>query len=380
MAVQTVLILGGYGETGRRIAQHLLHRTKVRVRIAGRNLDEARRLADALNKKYAGKRAEALRMDANDALSVRSAMDGIGFFVQAGPAFPVETVRMLAEQTLEQNADWMDVQLDPLQARTLREYEDDIRGKNCCFATQGGFHPGLPAALVRWADLRLEKLDEAHVAGFINPEGGLIMTQGVDELIELFQDYRVKVFRDGVWQDVDLKDMNNFPKFDLALGFGRQSFTPMQLDELNALPEMIPTLKDTAFYVGGFNWFTNFVVSPMIMAGGKYLKKIPNVAWGKLLCWSTSTFGRPPYGTLLQLNAMGWRDKQRVELRLALTHPDEYELTAVPMVATMQQMMERKSHPVGVHFMAHIPEPKRLLSDMEAMGITIEKKFRPLSG
>lgn len=45
----TILLLGGYGATGKSLARHLLARTNANVILAGRNFDKAKSFADELN-------------------------------------------------------------------------------------------------------------------------------------------------------------------------------------------------------------------------------------------------------------------------------------------------------------------------------------------
>lgn len=56
---------------------------------------------------------------------------------------------------------------------------------------------------------------------------------------------------------------------EVGPGFGHQYSLPMYLPEMRPLPEMYPGLQNTGFFVGGFNWFTDWFVSPLIMAGLK---------------------------------------------------------------------------------------------------------------
>ena len=67
--MRDVLIVGGYGEVGRRVAAHLLRDSELRVTIAGRTLEKAAALASQL-----GPRAFPLRLDSDELMSVREAL------------------------------------------------------------------------------------------------------------------------------------------------------------------------------------------------------------------------------------------------------------------------------------------------------------------
>lgn len=68
-----ILVVGGYGVVGRRIAAMLAPRFPDRVIIAGRDEGRAARLCREL-----GRGTRAGRIDVNDARSIEEALDGVG--------------------------------------------------------------------------------------------------------------------------------------------------------------------------------------------------------------------------------------------------------------------------------------------------------------
>jgi hypothetical protein len=87
---------------------------------------------------------------------------------------------------------------------------------------------------------------------------------------------------------------------------------------------------------------------------------------------STRLFARPPWGTVLQLEAEGRSGGEERRLRLALLHEDAYDLTAIPAVATLLQLLEGSVQAPGVHLAAHLPNPERQLRLLRAMGVQLE--------
>ena len=71
--MSTILLLGGYGATGRPLARHLLSQTKANLIIAGRNLDKAKAFADELN----DSRVTCAPVDASDEASLRTSLRGV---------------------------------------------------------------------------------------------------------------------------------------------------------------------------------------------------------------------------------------------------------------------------------------------------------------
>ena len=60
--MKIILILGGYGATGKLLAKHLLAQTGYQILIGGRNLDKARAFVDSVS----NPRLDAIRIDAGD--------------------------------------------------------------------------------------------------------------------------------------------------------------------------------------------------------------------------------------------------------------------------------------------------------------------------
>jgi saccharopine dehydrogenase (NAD+, L-lysine-forming) len=191
------------------------------------------------------------------------------------------------------------------------------------------------------------------------------------EFIGEFMDFQMLAFRHGRWQQAGLMAMLKPLTMDFGREFGRQYTMPMFLEEMRAIPELAPGIRETGFYVGGFNWFTDWIVSPLVMLG---LKVAPDRALrplARLFRWSLNTFSRPPYGTKLKVEARGQKDGQAKAIDLTLYHPDGYMFTAVPVVATLLQILDGSVRKPGLHLQAHLVEPQRLMRDLARLGIEI---------
>ena len=124
--------------------------------------------------------------------------------------------------------------------------------------------------------------------------------------------------------------------------FGKLLTYPVDMPEMRRLPVLLPDLGKTGFFVAGFNWFADYLVTPLIMLSSHILPRQSASLLGRLLSWSTMKFTKPPYGTVVQIDADGQRDGQPVRFRLALFHYDAYVLTAAPTVAMIRQLLQLK--------------------------------------
>jgi saccharopine dehydrogenase-like NADP-dependent oxidoreductase len=371
MNEKMLLILGGTGHTGRPLTRLILQETDVRVGLAGRNLQKAEYLAAECNQAFPGERASAVYADASDSASLERAFQGIDLVVVASST--TQYAREVASTALAAGVDYLDIQYSTKKVAVLKSLSGEIEKAGRCFITDGGFHPGLPAALVRYAAESFDSLEIARVGSVIKEDWVSLNLpdETVHELIEELNDFVMMVFKEGHWQKTGPLGMRDYQRMDFGREFGQQYCAPMFLEEMRALPEMFPSLKETGFFVGGFNWFADWLVMPLAMLGLRIWPKRALKPMGKLMIWSLEAFSRPPYGTLLKIEAQGIRDAKTKQLDITLYHPDGYLFTAIPVCACLLQYLDGSIRKPGLWTQANLVEPARLIEDMQRMGIEI---------
>ena len=356
--MNTLLILGGYGATGRPLTKHLLTQTQYSIVIAGRNMEKAQAFVDSLQ----NARVTAARVDAANPASLRGALHGLDFLLVAAPTTHHAGTVVCA--ALEAEVDYLDVQYSDAKLGALRLHEKEVIQKRLCFVTEAGYHPGLPSAMIRYAASKLDRIESARTAGSLNM-GNLQYTEAVDELMEGFIHYQAQVYKDGAWTKPSSWVMR---QFDFGEEVGTKTCYSMFFEELRCIPEMYPTLKDTGFYIAGSNLLADLILTPIIMVGLKIAPKRGIRPLGKLMWWAMGR-SKPPYKVVLKVEAAGQLSGKPVQVEASIEHEDGYELTAIPVVALLKQY-DRVRKP-GLHMMGHLAEPGRLFRDMEQMGVKI---------
>jgi saccharopine dehydrogenase-like NADP-dependent oxidoreductase len=359
----TILILGGYGYTGKLLAKHLLAQSQAKIILAGRNLDKAQRFTDELNDDC----VSALRVDAANVDSLRAALRNVDLVLVTAPT--TQHARTVIRAALDAKVDYLDVQYSNKKLAILKELSSEIQQAGLCFVTEAGYHPGLPSAMVRYAATQLDSLECALTAGYLNMGKSLPYSEAVNELMEGFIDFQAQVYKNGAWTKPNNWDMR---KFDFGEEIGKRTCYSMFFEEMRCLPEMYPTLKDTGFYISGSNWLTDLLITPIVMVGLKIAPKHGLIPLGKLMWWGMQQ-SPPPYVVALKVEAKGLKGGQRAQVQMRIEHPDGYELTAIPVVAFLLQYMDASARRPGVHMMGHLAEPIRLFKDMERMGVRIKK-------
>jgi saccharopine dehydrogenase-like NADP-dependent oxidoreductase len=382
MKPKTILILGGYGNTGRPLAKLLLQETRrlqpdVQLILAGRSLEKAESAAAEFNRS-AGQRVSGIAVDASDPIRLRQVLQGVDLLVVASST--VRYTQQVASAALAAGVDYLDILFSTQKVAVLKAMAGEIEQAGRCFITDGGFHPGLPAALVRYVAPYFDSLEKANVGSVIKIEWATLDLPDatINELLEEINDFEALLFRDGRWKKARMSGMGDFLSMDFGRAFGVQTCTPMFLEEMRSMPESYPTLKDAGFFVGGFNGFVDWLVMPLAMVGLRLWPHGALVPLGKLMRWGLQTFSKPPYGTLLKVEAEGVKDHQAKAVDVTVYHPDGYLFTAIPVAACLLQYLDGSIRKPGLWTQANLVEPNRLMDDMQRMGIELQMQDRTI--
>lgn len=285
-----------------------------------------------------------------------------------------ERIGAIAQAAIEVGCDWIDTLLSTRpKLAALRALEPAIRGRGLCFVTDGGFHPGLPAAMVRWVAERLDTVGTAEVfaALRIDWRADEVAASTMREFASEFGEFDMRVNVDGAWKVLRWRDC---PVHDFGAPFGQQTCVPMPLDEMEALPALVPGLRRTGFFIAGFGPVMDYIVSPAVMALARMPRQVGLGAAAWLLQKSLATFGRaaPPYAITIVLRAEGTRDGQPATATMTLRYHDAYHVTAVPVVACWRQLAEGGARRAGVWHQGCLVEPEAFFQDLQANGLHVE--------
>ena len=364
---ERILLVGATGYAGRKLAGLLLKDTDATVILAGRSRAKLEDLQSSPGIHKFADRVELLELDAAGFDSATS----VDFDLLVNATAEGSHNASLIHACLDHRADWIDMQVTNELLNPPSELRTRIERAGRCFVVQAGFHPGMLAPLVRFAAQQMDVTDSAIVGSVIRDKTGLPFTSGFAELVESFRDYKSEIYKDGRWQKLKYA---GYPKIEFEYGFGRLLAYPVDMPELRRLTERLPDLQNAGFFVAGFNWFADYFVTPLIMLSARIAPRQTAAPLGHLLSWSTRKFARPPYGTVVQVDAEGQRDGQPVGFRLSLFHEDAYVMTAVPTVAMIRQMLKKTVQP-GIHLMGLCCDPTRLFEDIERTGITVTQRL-----
>ncbi|MDX2128893.1 MAG: saccharopine dehydrogenase NADP-binding domain-containing protein [Chloroherpetonaceae bacterium] len=366
--MQRVLILGGYGNVGIRLADLLLEHTSMLVILAARNKIKIEAAVAALSAKHRGNRVDCVVVDASDTKKLMRLLVQVDMVVVASST--MDNDPQIAKAALEANIDYFDLNLSATEKiKGLRKLAPRIQQSGRCFITDCGFHPGIPSAMVRFIANEFSKLEKANVASLIklNSNNNQITESAARELAEELDDFHPSYFEKKKWKE----SWSHSIRVDFGKKFGHRRCAPLKLEEMWPLPVLIPSLEETGFYIAGFNWISDFLVLPVSVAAVKVGHAQVFNPIGKLLRWSFDQFARPPYGVMLKLIASGIRNDKPAKITMSLFHEDGYAITAASVASCIIQYLEGKREP-GLHFQGLYIEPVTFFSDLGKMGVQFE--------
>jgi hypothetical protein len=360
----TILVLGGYGGTGKVFCRYLLKETKMNVIVAGRNRQKAEEWAEKLKSEFSPDRISVRHVDASDRNSLHEGFQSINFVLVA--ATTTQFAKQIAEVALEAHIDYLDIYYQQNVHPELATLKERIRESGQCFITQAGFHPGLPAVLTRKGSAYFDTYESAIVAFWMNTR--IEKPESVYELVDALSDYKADIYKDGQWRRGTYKDA---VKVDFGSGFGVKSCVPIDMIEMRSMPE-IYRLKSAGVYVAGFNWFVDYIIFPLIMLSQMIYKGLLRHFWAKAVIWGINNLSGDEERIVFLLQAEGEKGGNRQEVAIRCEHHSAYDFTVIPVIATLKQYIDGSIRKPGLWMMSHIVDPDRLLDDMGQMGVSIQ--------
>ncbi|MBI5326146.1 MAG: saccharopine dehydrogenase NADP-binding domain-containing protein [Ignavibacteriae bacterium] len=368
--MKTILIIGGYGNTGKLVAEHLMLNTDCNLIIAGRSLDKSKILSDKLNSIHQCNRVNSFILNAGNSGDLKRVFKNIDMVIVCSPT--LEYYKLIIDEAIESGVDYFDINISKEKNDYLFSLDNIIKVKNLCFITDGGFHPGIPAALISYSSREFDKIEKSNVYGLLKLNWGsyTFSKETIIEFIKELQYVKPLIFKNNKWINSPYTD-----KIIIDFGklYGKQRFYAMYLDEMLNLPLKYNSLNETAFYVSGFNWFVDLLLIPFIIIYLKLFTKSSLKIISKLFFFGLKYFSNQPYGVTLKLKSEGIKNNKRKYFEMNLYNEDAYEMTAIPIAACVKQYLVNKDKKTGVWHQANFVEPVQFINDLKEFGIKVEE-------
>jgi len=359
-------ILGGTGTTGVKIVTLLLQHTKANIVILARNKKRIDENVKSIKQKYDPNRISGAVADAEDEISLIKTFKNVDMVIVASGT--AELVTTVAQAALKANIDYLDIQYSKSKIDELRKLENEIQSKNRLFITDAGYHPGLPAALVRYGEAKWGNISSSIIYGAIKQDWRNlnVSIETKVEFVKELANYVPYVYTNKAWKKTSMLSAKDMKKLDFGEPVGVQTCVPMVFEELKLVTDQLLTLNNTGFYIAGFNRLIDMVLMPFSIVWMKVFKKFGFKTISRLMFWLLEKSSKPPFCTIIELHV---KDNKSNEHRLRLSHEDGYWFTAIPVVACIKQYIDNELPASGLYCMGNIVEPIRIIDDMKNMGI-----------
>ena len=369
MAQATIAILGGAGNTGRRLARLLARVGTYDLRLMGRNKASVDDAAASIAKET-GATLVGVGADSSDRDGLLAALLGADLVVSATAA--TRFAPTVASAALQLGIDYFDIHLSSAAKwQGLKALEPDIVRRGLQMVSDGGFHPGLPAAMIRQLSATVD-LTHAPVYASLSVDWSRLSfgPGAAEDFVDELRNMDPSAFCDGRWQ----RSWRNARDFDFGPPHGRQKTIAMGIEELRSLPNRLPHLSDTGFYIGGFGPAIDYVALPATLLA-MTLPPLRHLA-AKAFFAALQHWTRHDEWTMLVCEGRGTRDGVPVTARLRVSHDDPYELTAIAAAACVLEMTGGKRRP-GLQAQGLYVDPAIFLANIRSMGTRVEEVVAP---
>jgi saccharopine dehydrogenase-like NADP-dependent oxidoreductase len=149
-----VLVLGGYGAVGSAVCEELSRLFDGRILIAGRNLQQAKKLAQRF-----GERGEAMQLDVTDSATYQNLLNRVSVVVNCVECNNLE----IARACLVRSTHYVEVSATFEILEQLQTLQQEATLGNAMAVLSVGVAPGLTNLLTRYAQSRLQQLSRAEL-------------------------------------------------------------------------------------------------------------------------------------------------------------------------------------------------------------------------
>lgn len=360
-STKKILIVGGYGEAGKRIAEILLSQTQCSLSIAGRSRTKAHDCIQALSRNYDGKRLHFIEIDV---LSVdfHSVLRENSLLIMA-VALPVRKVRNLMDALLKHQTHYIDLSPSSEKSRLFKMYQDRFKKANLCCILDAGADPGLPGLVARCVAQQHPSPRSLELAATYSSDE--IGQAGAVDILNTDTN-SARFFRKGFWR-------KTFPlavkTFHFPAEFGKRYCLPLYLEEYREIPIDFPLRKIRTYHTA-YNIPANLVFLLFKLSRGRLL---PLNTAGRCFRSAIKRFTLKPFGLAVVAQVQG----NNQQLQLQLWHQDLYLATAAPVAICARMLIGQKLMKRGCFYLGEAVQPEIFLEELIPFGF--KHQFSALS-
>ena len=275
MAVYKVLILGGYGNFGKRIAESLSAIKGITIIIAGRNLSKADDLCAELSIKGAVAELSAIKIDIHSS-QFPSQIQTLApeLVIHTGGPFQGQDYGV-AQTCINSGSHYIDLADDRRFVCDITSLHDQAKDKNVLIVSGASSVPGLSSTVIDQLVNQFSSLEEIDFA--IAPGNQAERGEATVRGILSYTGHPFKVLNDGQW--VNRYGWMSARRLNFGKVIGRRWLANIDIPDLELLPERYKGVKTVNFQAG--------LELPFLHLGMVFMALLAKIGWVK--DWSVLT-------------------------------------------------------------------------------------------
>lgn len=242
-ALNKVVVLGGYGNFGKRIVEDLAKLSDIVIYLAGRNLDKAQSLIDELEAKA---HLKPLVMDIN-ADDFAEQLQHLSPFMVIHTSGPFQGQDYHVPQAcINAGSHYIDLADDRKFVCDIAQLDDKAKAADVLVVSGASSVPGLSSAVIDQYRDGFSTIDSIDMA--IAPGNRAERGEATVKAILSYTGHRFEVFKEGRWQDAyGWMDSRQVDFGDIA---GKRWLANVEVPDLSLFPERYQVTRAVSFQAG----------------------------------------------------------------------------------------------------------------------------------
>ncbi len=375
--MKTILILGGYGNFGKRIAQHLCGHPNLALLIAGRNPDKAERLMQQLTP-LATTVLKPVAVDINADTFEQT-------LIQLNPDIVIHTSgpfqgqdHRVPQACLQARSHYIDLADDRRFVCDIARLDHPAKQNNVALISGASSVPGLSSTVIAHYANQFARLDSIDIA--IAPGNKAERGEATIRGILSYTGHPFTVFKNGNWQSA--YGWMDIGKADFGSTIGKRWLANVDVPDLELFPDYFSVKQRVSFQAGLELGLLHLTMTAMAWLAKTGLVK----NWAPLTkpIMSTSnlfkTFGTDIGGMIITLRGQNHTGTNK-EIRWTLTaeHGIGPFIPTLSTIIIAEKLLQDpplpNTIPVGAHPCLNLYNLSDFQSHADRLGLTIQEQI-----
>lgn len=243
---KTILILGGYGNFGKRIGESLAKQANICLLIAGRNFEKAHQLCEKLRAENCVAELKPIVLDifSEDFPQRLKTLNPFLVIHTSGP-FQGQDYRV-PQACIEAGSHYIDLADDRRFVCDIAKLNEQAKAKNLLVVSGASSVPGLSSTVIDYYAKEFSRIDSIDIA--IAPGNRAERGEATVKAILSYTGHAIKIFENGEW--INKYGWMSPRKIDFGKTVGKRLLANVDVPDLELFPARYAPVKTVNFQAG----------------------------------------------------------------------------------------------------------------------------------